>query len=58
MQDVCQIAKIAPQWAAREPNCQYEIIPNARHFAILDDPAFFNRLLVDFLAKWAPVTVR
>lgn len=51
MQDVCQIAKIAPQWAAREPNCQYEIIPNARHFAILDDPAFFNRLLVDFLAK-------
>jgi 3-oxoadipate enol-lactonase len=49
------IAKIAPLWAAREPNCQYEIIPDARHFAILDDPERFNSLLIDFLAKWAPI---
>jgi 3-oxoadipate enol-lactonase len=46
------IKKIAPFWARREPNCQYEIIPNARHFAILDNPDFFNNLLLAFLAKW------
>ncbi len=47
------IARIAPQWAAREPNCRYEVIPDARHFAILDNPDYFNRLLLDFLAQWA-----
>jgi 3-oxoadipate enol-lactonase len=45
------IARIAPQWAAREPNCQYVVIPNARHFAIMDNPEFFNKLLMEFLAK-------
>ncbi len=49
------IRKIAPLWAAQTPNCQYEVIPNASHFAILDDPQTFNRLLAAFLAKWAPV---
>jgi 3-oxoadipate enol-lactonase len=48
------IAKIAPQWAAREPNCQYAVIPNARHFAPLDNPTIFNQLLLDFLAKYEP----
>lgn len=43
------IRKIAPSWAAREPNCQYAILPNARHFAILDDPLEFTRLLLAFL---------
>ncbi len=47
------ILKISPKWAASEPNCHYEIIPNARHFAILDNPQYFIRLLMDFLAKWA-----
>jgi pimeloyl-ACP methyl ester carboxylesterase len=42
------IAKIAPLWAAREPNCQYIVIPNARHFAILDEPDLF----VNALMKW------
>jgi len=51
------IARIAPKWAASLPNCQYSVIPNARHFAILDNPEFFNKLLVEFLAKWAPVAV-
>ena len=46
------IKKIAPGWAAREPNCQYAVIPGARHFAILDDPARFTRLLLDFLERW------
>ena len=49
------IKKIAPAWAAREPNCQYVVIPNARHFAVLDNPDFFNQCLMDFLARWAPV---
>jgi pimeloyl-ACP methyl ester carboxylesterase len=48
------IKKIASQWAAATPNCQYEVIPNARHFAILDNPDFFNHLVVSFLAKWVP----
>ena len=49
------IKKIAPLWAAREANCQYVVIPNARHLAILDNPVFFNRLLMEFLTKWVPV---
>ncbi len=47
------IKKIAPAWAKREPNCQYVVIPNARHFAVLDNPDFFNHSLMDFLAEWA-----
>src|SRR5262249_50815893 len=47
------IRKIAPAWAAREANCEYAVIPNARHFAILDNPERFNQLLMEFLAKWA-----
>jgi 3-oxoadipate enol-lactonase len=46
------IKKIAPAWASREPNCQYVVIPNARHFAVLDNPQFFNKSLMDFLDKW------
>lgn len=48
------IKKIAPLWAKREPNCQYVVIPNARHFAVLDNPQFFTNTLMDFLGKWAP----
>lgn len=49
------IRKIAPLWAAREPNCQYEVIPNSKHFATLDNPEFIVDKLQGFLAKWAPV---
>jgi 3-oxoadipate enol-lactonase len=49
------IAKIAPQWCAREPNCQYEVIPDARHFAPLEQPERFNRLVMAFLLRWVPV---
>lgn len=45
------IAKIAPLWAAREPDCRYVVIPDARHFAVLDNPEFFNRVLLEFLEK-------
>lgn len=48
------IKKIAPKWAAASPNCRYEVIPNASHFAILDNPEYFSKLLLEFLAKWAP----
>lgn len=46
------IRKIAPRWAAGTPQCQYEVIPNAGHFAILDDPARFAALTRAFLDRW------
>jgi pimeloyl-ACP methyl ester carboxylesterase len=46
------IMKIAPKWAKREPKCEYVVIPEAGHFAVLDNPLFFNQLLLGFLAKW------
>ncbi len=48
------IVKIASHWASREPNCEYKIIPNAGHFAILDNPEYFTRLLLEYLDKVAP----
>lgn len=41
--------KQAKVWAAREPNCRYEIIPDAGHTAHMDNPAAFNAILLDFL---------
>lgn len=48
------IKKIAPLWAKREPDCQYAVISDARHFAIMDNPDLFNRLLLRFLRHNAP----
>lgn len=45
------IRKLAPIWAAREPDCRYVVIPHARHFALLDNPDFFTSTLLDFLAS-------
>jgi pimeloyl-ACP methyl ester carboxylesterase len=50
------IRKIAPLWARREPSCTYVVVPNARHMALLDNPEFFNRIVLDFLMKWAPAS--
>ncbi|OVE84110.1 alpha/beta fold hydrolase [Natronolimnobius baerhuensis] len=50
------IARDAPAWAAREPNCQYEVIPNAGHNANQDNPTVFNDLLLEFLREHVPVT--
>ncbi len=44
------IRRIAPGWAAREPHCRYVVIPDAGHAANMDNPAFFNRVLLEFLA--------
>lgn len=43
--------KQSPSWAAREPNCRYEIIPHAGHTAQMDNPTAFNTVLLDFLQK-------
>ena len=47
------IRKIAPKWAARLPNCQYEVMRDASHMAPMDQPETFNRLVMEFLEKWA-----
>jgi pimeloyl-ACP methyl ester carboxylesterase len=46
--------KLAPRWAAVEPNCLYLVVPDARHLAMLDNPKFFTEVLLEFLAKWLP----
>lgn len=43
------IKKDAPRWTERDPNCTYRVIPDAGHLAHMDNPAFFNRLLLEFL---------
>jgi pimeloyl-ACP methyl ester carboxylesterase len=45
--------KIMPLWAKLEPNCEYIVIPHARHLAMFDNPDSFNRVLMEFLEKWA-----
>ncbi len=40
-------ARSAPAWAAHEPRCRYEVIPDADQ----DNPAAFNRILLEFLAE-------
>lgn len=48
------VAKAAPKWAAQEPDCRYEVIPDAGHNANQDNPAFFNRVLLEFLKEHVP----
>lgn len=43
------IRKVMPIWAKREPDCRFEVIPNAKHAANLDNPDFFHNVLLDFL---------
>ncbi len=43
------IRKVAPRWAARDPQCRYVVVPDAGHCANQDNPEFFNPLLLDFL---------
>ncbi len=45
------IKRTAPEWAAREPHCRYIVVPGAGHMANMDNPAFFNRILLDFLSE-------
>jgi 3-oxoadipate enol-lactonase len=48
------IARDAGKWAAREANCTFAIIPNAGHCSNQDNPAFFNKVLLDFLKTINP----
>lgn len=50
------IAKKAPYWAERDPNCVYQVIPEASHNANQDNPDQFNRILIDFLNEHYPCT--
>lgn len=45
------VSKAVPDWADREPNCRYEVIPDAGHNANQDNPAVFNRILLTFLEE-------
>lgn len=45
------MAKGSSAWAKREPNCRYEVIPDAGHNANQDNPAYFNQVLLDFIVK-------
>ena len=35
--------------AAKEPDCRYEVIPNAGHTALMDNSTAFNTVMLDFL---------
>ncbi len=48
------VARTAPAWAAREPQCRYEVIPDASHNANQDNPEFFNRVMLEFLSEHYP----
>jgi 3-oxoadipate enol-lactonase len=44
------IAKQAPLWAERDPNCRYVVVPNAKHCANQDNPDFVNAQIMAFIA--------
>jgi pimeloyl-ACP methyl ester carboxylesterase len=39
------------------PQSRFEIIPDAGHFPMLDDPRRFTRILTDFIAETDPAWV-
>jgi pimeloyl-ACP methyl ester carboxylesterase len=45
------IRKIMPVWAKAEPDCRFEVIPDVKHAANLDNPEFFQKTLSEFLLK-------
>lgn len=48
------IARDSRRWAQQRPEITYAAIPDAGHNANQDNPAFFNHLLQEFLAKDEP----
>jgi len=48
---VKRVRQQAPVWSKREPTCEYAVIPGAGHNANQDNPEFFNKVLLRFLAK-------
>jgi pimeloyl-ACP methyl ester carboxylesterase len=53
--DSSPIQAQAPIWAKRDPNCRYEVIPEAGHNANQDNPLVFNNLLQDFLHEYTRI---
>jgi pimeloyl-ACP methyl ester carboxylesterase len=47
------IRRDGPRWAASDSHIQYVVVPQAGHNANQDNPTFFNRILLDFLAGLA-----
>lgn len=45
----------AEVWAGRETDRRYEVIPDAGHNANQDNPAFFNRILLEFMRDRASI---
>jgi pimeloyl-ACP methyl ester carboxylesterase len=53
--DLGNIRRAAPVWAARDGAPPPVVIPHAGHLANMDNPEAFNRVLMDFLAERYPV---
>jgi putative hydrolase len=49
--DGSTMAKKSIEWAKKEPNSEYIVVPNAGHNANQDNPTFFNNILIDFIRK-------
>ena len=45
--------ELAKRLAARFPNARLEVVPNARTFVSLDEPARLATLILDFLGERA-----
>jgi 3-oxoadipate enol-lactonase len=45
------IRKVMPMWAKEEPDCEFLVIPKAKHAANLDQPELFHKALLDFLSR-------
>lgn len=48
------VAAVAADWARREPDCRYEVIPGAGHNVNQDEPGAFNEVLLGFLRDRVP----
>ena len=47
------IVRDAQEWADSLPNVTYHVVPDAAHNANQDNPAFVNRVMLDFLQQYA-----
>ncbi|HLZ63172.1 MAG TPA: alpha/beta hydrolase [Ktedonosporobacter sp.] len=52
------IGEQAQTWAQRDPHCQYVVIPDAGHNANQDNAKFFNQVLIGFLHRHVPLTIK
>jgi pimeloyl-ACP methyl ester carboxylesterase len=50
------IKQQAQAWAARDPKVHYVVIPKAGHNAHQENPAYFNKVLLEFLQEHVPVS--